>query len=69
MKSSLLLVLLGCCATASLLAVAQAQNLELPKLPYEYEDLEPAIDRATMFSLSFCTIRNTISAAHPRRTC
>jgi len=58
MKSSLLLALLGCCATASLLAVAQAQNLELPKLPYEYEDLEPAIDRATMFSLSY-TIRNT----------
>jgi hypothetical protein len=31
-----------------LLGGISAQNLELPKLPYDYDALEPAIDEATM---------------------
>ena len=35
-------------AAALCVAASQAQNLELPKLPYEYKDLEPFIDHTTM---------------------
>jgi len=37
------IVVLVCCISA-----ANAQNLELPKLPYDYNDLEPWIDDTTM---------------------
>ena len=30
------------------LQLSSAQNLELPKLPYDYADLEPAMDAETM---------------------
>ncbi len=33
---------------ACLAATARGQNLELPKLPYDYKDLEPWIDHETM---------------------
>jgi hypothetical protein len=31
-----------------LVQAARGQNLELPKLPYDYKDLEPWIDHETM---------------------